>query len=163
MRARTSLSTVAVAGVLLLVAACGGDDSTEVGAPITTPDTEPAAVTTTVADAVDEPVAIDLSDRTFTDRTGEAEVEVLVRDNTFTPADIEVSVGTTVVFPNRGRVDHNVLPAVPGAFPAIEREDLEPGEVGTVTFTEPGEYPYYCSLHGTTTRGMVGSVRVVEG
>jgi plastocyanin len=29
-------------------------------------------------------------------------------------------------------------------------------------FTEPGEYPYYCTAHGTKTRGMIGKI-VVTG
>ena len=27
---------------------------------------------------------------------------------------------------------------------------------------EPGMYPYYCSLHGTPSKGMVGRVQVAE-
>jgi plastocyanin len=27
---------------------------------------------------------------------------------------------------------------------------------------EPGDYAYYCSLHGTPTAGMIGGLRVVE-
>ena len=30
------------------------------------------------------------------------------------------------------------------------------------TFSEPGVYHYYCSIHGTTTAGMVGSVTVAD-
>ena len=157
MRVRTlrSLPALALVGLLVIVAACGdGGPVVSAGSGEPGPDGQGSA----------EPVAgVDLSGREFSDRTGETDVEVLVRDNTFTPAYIEVSVGTTVVFPNRGRVDHNVLPAVNGAFEAIERDDLAPGAVGSITFDEPGDFPYYCSLHGTTTRGMVGAVRVVEG
>ncbi len=29
-------------------------------------------------------------------------------------------------------------------------------------FDEPGEYAYYCTLHGTETAGMVGTIRVVD-
>ena len=31
-----------------------------------------------------------------------------------------------------------------------------------MVFDEPGEYPYYCTLHGTETAGMVGTIRVVD-
>jgi plastocyanin len=29
-------------------------------------------------------------------------------------------------------------------------------------FTEPGEYPYHCTIHGTTTVGMIGTVVVTD-
>jgi plastocyanin len=106
--------------------------------------------------------SVDLSDKTFTNLTSSAEVEVQARDNVFAPAYIEVSRGTTITFANDGRNPHNVLPVDDRAFPPIEAEDLQPEDTGTVTFDQPGDYPYYCSLHGTTTRGMVGAVRVVE-
>jgi plastocyanin len=48
-----------------------------------------------------------------------------------------------------------------GAFEPIEIADLQPGDASSITFDEPGEYPYYCSLHGTTTKGMVGAIRVL--
>jgi plastocyanin len=75
---------------------------------------------------------------------------------------IEVSPGTTVTFSNRGRTEHNVLPAIDGSFEPIQIAQLKPGMEATITFDEPGDYPYYCSLHGTKTKGMIGGIRVVE-
>lgn len=105
---------------------------------------------------------VDLSGKDFVDSTGQATVEVSAVDNNFKDPYIEISAGTKVVFTNDGRNQHNVLPVVDDAFPAIEVADFEPGETGEVTFDEPGDFPYYCSLHGTTTKGMVGAIRVVE-
>ncbi|CAN5793279.1 hypothetical protein BH23ACT2_BH23ACT2_06830 [soil metagenome] len=105
---------------------------------------------------------VDLSEADFTDLTGEAEVVVDSRDNVFVEDYIEVSPGTTITFRNTGRTDHNVLPVQEGAFATIEASDLRPRNEAKLTIDEPGEYPYYCSLHGTTTVGMVGAVRVVE-
>jgi plastocyanin len=134
---------------VLAVAGCGdGDDATTAGSPAST--SAPAS-----ADVVD------LSGEEFEDRTGQAEVAVQARDNTFVSAYITVDVGTTVTWTNRGRTEHNVLPAVDGAFTPIETDQLEPGMSASITFEEPGDYPYYCSLHGTKTKGMVGAVRVV--
>ena len=118
-------------------------------------DTEPAE--TTVAAGDDVP---DLSVEEFEDLTAETAVDVQARDNNFVPAYIEVKAGTTVTFTNRGRNQHNVLPTTEGAFPSIEVDDLEPGTSQDITFDEPGDYPYYCSLHGTKTKGMVGAIRV---
>ena len=50
---------------------------------------------------------------------------------------------------------------VSGAFNEISPDDFQPGDEGTITFTVPGDYPYYCSLHGTPTKGMIGAVRVI--
>ena len=89
------------------------------------------------------------------------EVEVSAIDNTFRPEEIEVAAGTEVVWTNGGRNEHNVLP-VEGEDWGVEVDDFEPGDEYRRRFTEPGTYPYYCSLHGTTTKGMVGTL-VVTG
>ena len=106
------------------------------------------------------PAGPDLSSVTFEDETGSATVAVDAVDNTFKAEYVEVSAGTAVTFRNDGRNDHNVIPVVAGQFAAIEADRFEPGTEQTVTFTDPGDYPYYCSLHGTTTKGMVGAIRV---
>lgn len=141
--------------IVLLIAAVGcGDDSSTDGAQ---PGESNGQTTTT------RPVEeVDLSDVEWVDRTDQDEVMVQARDNTFLPGYIEVKAGTPITFRNVGRTDHNVLPSIPGQFEPIEVEDLTPGDEATITFDEPGDYPYYCSLHGTTTRGMIGAVRVVE-
>ena len=84
-----------------------------------------------------------------------------VIDNTFRPGEIEVAPGTEVEWTNKGRNDHNVLP-VEGEEWGVEVDDFAPGDVFRHRFTEPGTYAYYCSLHATTTKGMVGTV-VVTG
>jgi plastocyanin len=128
--------TLAV-GVLALVGAGCGDD--------------PAAAP-----------AVDLSGKSFDIETSKADVEVDALDNQFTPPYIEVSRGTTVGFTNKGRNQHNVLPAEQGAFSPIETAMFAPDASAELTFDQVGDYPYYCSLHGTTTKGMVGAIRVVE-
>jgi len=102
----------------------------------------------------------DLSTATFEDGTGKAAVEVDAVDNAFKPEYLEISPGTAVTFRNDGRNDHNVIPVDAAAFGAIEVEQFLPGTEATVTFAEPGDYPYYCSLHGTKTKGMTGAIRV---
>lgn len=87
------------------------------------------------------------------------EVEVSAIDNTFRPGETEVQAGTEVVWTNDGRNDHNVLP-VDGDEWGVEVEQFAPGDAYSHRFTEPGTYAYYCSLHGTTTKGMVGSIIV---
>jgi plastocyanin len=98
----------------------------------------------------------------YTDSTGQAEVTVEATDNHFNEQNIEVSPGTAVLFTNGGENAHNVLPVEEGDFEPIDTEDFDPGDSGTVTFDDAGEFAYYCSLHGTETKGMVGRVKVVE-
>ena len=65
-----------------------------------------------------------------------------------------------MTFRNDGRNDHNVIPIDPTSFAAIEADQFEPGTEKAITFPKPGDYPYYCSLHGTKTKGMIGAIRV---
>lgn len=133
--------------IVLVAAGCG---SGEPATPVTQKST-----TTTAAGGPD------LSGASFTDQTGKAEVQVLARDNTFVSQYVEVSAGTKVTFANKGQQPHDVLPATDGSFTGIQPEDFQPGDSGVVTFDEPGDYSYYCSLHGTPTKGMTGTVRVL--
>jgi plastocyanin len=87
--------------------------------------------------------------------------DVSVLDNTYRPDRLEVAAGTEVAWHNDGRNDHNVLP-VEGDDWGADAEAFTPGDEYRHRFTEPGTYPYYCSLHGTTTKGMVGTI-VVTG
>jgi plastocyanin len=91
-------------------------------------------------------------------------VEVIAVDNTFKPEVIEVEPGTEVVWVNRGRSNHDVVPTDASDTKdwGIALGEFTPGESYSQVFTEPGDYPYYCTVHGTQTRGMVGKV-VVKG
>lgn len=134
---------VPVAAVMLLVAGCGGDDGGGED------DTETTATSGSPApDTTPSP-------------PGPA-VTVQALDNSFRPETVTVSVGTEVLFDNRGRNDHNVLPSDGGDEWGVQVEEFRPGDQYTVTFDEPGEYPYYCSIHGTADVGMIGTV-VVTG
>ncbi len=73
-----------------------------------------------------------------------------------------MSPGTTVTFDNKGRTEHNAITSIDDKFESIETGELDPGMTPTRTFDEPGDYPYYCSLHGTKVKGMYGAIRVVE-
>lgn len=88
-------------------------------------------------------------------------VPVVALDNSFRPQVVEISVGDEVLWENRGLNEHNVL-YVEGDDWGIEVDGFQPGDVYAHVFTEPGEYRYYCSIHGSTEVGMVGTV-VVTG
>jgi len=85
-------------------------------------------------------------------------VPVVALDNSFRPQALEVHVGDTVSWENRGNNDHNVL-SIEGEW-GVEVTEFAPGAVYTHVFTEPGEYAYYCSIHGSEQAGMVGTITV---
>jgi plastocyanin len=89
------------------------------------------------------------------------EVTVTALDNSFRAAGIEVRPGTTVTWENKGRNDHDVLPVEGGGW-GVEVEGFAPGATYSHTFDEPGVHRYYCSIHGTTDEGMVGTVVVAD-
>lgn len=104
----------------------------------------------------------EVADSEYEDLTGQAQITIDARDNTFEAQYVTVSPGTKVEFDNVGRNPHNVIPVVKDAFEDVPTDDLQPGDAAVRVFDEPGEYPYYCSLHGTKNKGMTGRIRVVE-
>ena len=84
----------------------------------------------------------------------------------FEPATVEIKAGEKVTWVNNKMAPHNVIfdPAgVPGGkavADALSQEQLtfSPGESYSSTFTEPGEYTYFCAPHRGA--GMVGKVIV---
>jgi len=76
---------------------------------------------------------------------GAAEVKI---DNfSFTPQAITVPVGTTVTWTNRDDIPHTVV-SIDGAFKA-KAQDTD--EKFSFTFSKPGTYSYFCSLHPKMT------------
>jgi plastocyanin len=92
------------------------------------------------------------------------EVVVASKDNDFLPAAIRIKPGTTVRWHNEGRGAHDILPADPvqdfrGTF-GVEADDFKPGGEYEFRFDAPGVYRYYCSLHGSKAKGMIGEIVV---
>lgn len=96
----------------------------------------------------------------FVSKTGAADVEVPITDNDFNPPYVIVTKGTKVTWNNTGRNTHNVRPSISGAFSATD--SVQPGAAYEVTFDRAGDFPYYCSIHGTARSGQNGVIRVVE-
>jgi plastocyanin len=81
-----------------------------------------------------------------------ATVQVAIYDFGFNPATITVAPGTTVVWVNTGAVQHTVADKQLTWSSSI----LDPGARFEHTFTQPGEYAYWCTLHPN----MLGTVIV---
>lgn len=81
-----------------------------------------------------------------------AAVAVKVDNFTFSPMHLTVAEGTKVTWTNADDVPHTIV-AVDGAF---KSQALDTDETFSYTFTKPGIYKYFCSVHPR----MVGTVRV---
>ncbi len=94
------------------------------------------------------------------DRRGEADVTIEVSDNVFEPRAVRIDPGSTVTWTNTGLNTHNVMPAEEGRFEPVPTGSLDPKASASRTFSAPGVYRYYCSIHGTATRGQRGVIVV---
>lgn len=97
-----------------------------------------------------------------------ATVTVQVRDNAFRPDAVEIVAGDTVQWTWVGQGDHSVTFAGgsdshPDCSGAAPENCSDPGDEPYVrTFRDPGEYSYFCRIHGVSD-GMDGVVRVTAG
>ncbi|MFM7870917.1 MAG: plastocyanin/azurin family copper-binding protein, partial [Actinomycetota bacterium] len=88
--------------------------------------------------------------------------------------EFEITAGTEVVFENRGRNDHNILPdavandeeltalLADGDGWGVVAAEFVPGDTYTHIFDVPGTYTYFCSIHGSPGAGMYGSLVVTD-
>ena len=124
------LAVAAVIGI----AACGTTTATTTPPPATSmPAMSMPATTSTTASA---PVATNA---------------VAIKGFAFSPANITVTVGTTVTWTNSDQDAHTVT-ATGGAFGS---QALNTGAHYTFTFTKPGTYDYLCTIHPFMTATVV--------
>jgi plastocyanin len=77
--------------------------------------------------------------------------EVKIDNFSFGPAAVTVSVGTTVTWINRDDIPHTVV----STERVFKSKVLDTDEKFSYTFTKPGEYPYFCSIHPKMTGKVV--------
>lgn len=77
--------------------------------------------------------------------------EVKIDNFSFGPQELKVPVGSTVTWTNRDDIPHNVV-STEGAF---KSKVLDTDEKFSFTFTKPGTYPYFCSIHPKMTGKIV--------
>ena len=85
----------------------------------------------------------------------EQTVTVNLKENRFRPARIVIPAGTTVIWSNDEDDPDNAHNVISRDY-RWASSDFLPGESYQHAFPTPGEYRYFCDLHG----GMVGSVIV---
>ena len=70
---------------------------------------------------------------------------------TFAPARLTVKAGTTVTWRNEDDIPHTVT----SAARLFKSKALDTDDSFSFTFTEPGTYQYFCSLHPRMTATIV--------
>ena len=89
---------------------------------------------------------------TFAARSAPAtDAEVDIDPFTFTPQHITVKAGTTVTWINEDDVPHTVA----SSSKVFKSKALDTRDKFSVTFTTPGTYDYFCSLHPHMTGAVV--------
>ena len=81
---------------------------------------------------------------------GAEEITVKIGNFTFGPQDLKVKAGTTVTWTNEDDIPHTVVS--PGKF---RSKVLDTDGKYSFTFTTPGTYNYFCSLHPHMTGTVV--------
>ena len=89
---------------------------------------------------------------TATDQPSAANVAVKIDNFVFGPQTLTVPVGTTVTWTNSDDIPHTSV-STEGVF---KSKVLDTDEKFSYTFTKPGTYSYYCSVHPK----MIGQVVV---
>ena len=74
---------------------------------------------------------------------GNAASEVKIDNFSFTPDTLTVSTGTTVTWVNQDDLPHTVA----SDDKVFKSNALDTNDKFTYTFTKPGTYAYFCSLH----------------
>jgi plastocyanin len=79
-------------------------------------------------------------------------VAVKIDNFSFSPQTITVPVGTQVTWTNQDDIPHTV---VSDDKTTVKSRALDTDEKFTFTFTKPGTYPYFCSIHPKMTGQVI--------
>jgi amicyanin len=71
---------------------------------------------------------------------------VMIKNFAFSPATLTVKTGSTVTWTNQDAAPHQVA-SDPGTPVAFSSDSLANGASYQFTFTQPGTYTYYCTIH----------------
>jgi amicyanin len=77
--------------------------------------------------------------------------EVKIDNFSFGPAELKVPVGTTVTWTNRDDIPHTAV----STDKMFKSKVLDTDEKFSFTFSKPGTYEYFCSIHPKMTGKVV--------
>jgi plastocyanin len=78
------------------------------------------------------------------------DANVKISNFTFSPRQLTVKAGATVTWTNEDDIPHTVV-----SPPKIRSQPLDTDDKFSFTFTTPGTYTYFCSLHPHMTGTIV--------
>jgi plastocyanin len=87
-----------------------------------------------------------------------ANITVKIDNFTFNPQTIRVKVGDTVTWTNADDIPHTVT----SKTSAFRSKALDTDDQFTFTFTTPGSFEYFCSLHPHMTGSIVVESNAVK-
>jgi len=90
---------------------------------------------------------------------GANQTAVTIKTFQFNPGRLEVKTGTKITWTNQDEIVHTVTSGTPETRDGRFGSPLDgKGATTSVTFTEPGTYPYFCERH----QSMQGEIRVQQ-
>ena len=81
---------------------------------------------------------------------------IRIADFTYEPDPATVKAGTPITIANADRAPHTLTEE--GGSPSFDSDTIKGAKRGSVTFTKPGTFKYYCVFHPT----MKGTVTVTR-
>ena len=78
-------------------------------------------------------------------------IEVRIDNFSFGPIEVTVPAGTTVTWTNHDDIPHTVV----STDKVFKSKVLDTDEKFSFTFSTPGTYPYFCSIHPKMTGKVV--------
>ena len=78
-------------------------------------------------------------------------IEVRIDNFSFGPTDVTVPAGTTVTWTNHDDIPHTVM----STDKVFKSKVLDTDEKFAFTFSTPGTFPYFCSIHPKMTGKVV--------
>src|SRR5258707_26881 len=88
---------------------------------------------------------------TTTQEKKAAETAVKIDNFVFSPNPLTVPAGSTIRWTNQDDIPHNVV----SEDKSFKSKVLDTDETFTYTFTKPGTYTYFCSIHPKMTGKVV--------
>lgn len=85
---------------------------------------------------------------------GGARRMVVVQNFRFSPAQVEVAAGTTVIWTNNDSTTHTVTSGEPSNKTGVFDMPVADGATVQFTFAQAGTFTYFCSIH-PTIRGTI--------
>jgi len=151
------LAAVTLSLVLLLSLGCvapsqdegtGADEPAVTTTPSPTPSPAPTPMPTPApspAPSPDETITPTTTpDDQAADSTVGVEEEVTIQNFAYAPPSLTIPVGTTVIWTNFDSAPHTVTSE---SGDELDSPVLSTGETFSHTFTTPGVFPYYCTIH----------------